>query len=499
MAGIPPALKNPEIKYTKIFINNEWVDSKDGSTFETCNPSTEEKNADVAEGKAADIDAAVQAAKAAFKPGSAWRKMDASDRGRLLYKMADLMERDAQYLASLECLDSGRLYAHALLGDIPACIKVFRYFAGWADKYHGKTIPFDGDYFCYTKHEPVGVCGAIIPWNVPIAMFTWKTAACLSMGNVLVLKPAENTPLTALYLASLMKEAGFPPGVLNVVPGYGKTAGHALSHHMEVDKIAFTGSGMTGRLIQKASADSNLKRVSLELGGKSPNIVFSDADVDEAVSLANTAVFTHNGQICCAGTRTFVQEDIYDEFVRKSVEKAKSLPSGDPSEITTVHGPLISKIQEDRVLGLLKSGVEEGAKVMCGGKKMEGKNGFYIEPTVFTDLRDDMRVSKEEIFGPVQQIYKFKDVDEVIERANNTRYGLAAAVITKDIDKVMAITNALQSGIVWVNCYFPLSPGAAFGGFKESGIGRDMSEYALSQYTEVKTVIMKIPGSGAKI
>ncbi|XP_039251255.2 aldehyde dehydrogenase 1A1-like [Styela clava] len=499
MDKIPPALIKPEIRYTKLFINNEWVDSKDGSTFATYNPSTEEKNADVAEGKEADIDAAVQAAKAAFLPGAAWRKMDASYRGVLLNRFADLIKRDAQYIASLECFDNGKLYDSLLKFDVPYSISIIRYFAGWADKYHGKTIPFDGDYFCYTKHEPVGICGAILPWNVPIIMFTMKFAPCVAMGNVLIVKPSENTPLSALYLASLAKEAGFPPGVLNVVPGFGKTAGHALSHHMEVDKISFTGSGVTGRLIQKASADSNLKRVSLELGGKSPNIVFSDVDIDEAVSLASNAMFVHNGQTCLAGSRTFVHEDIYEEFVKKSVQKAKSLKIGEPEDVSTEIGPLISKIQEDRVLGLLKSGVEEGAKVMCGGKKMEGKKGFYIEPTVLTGLCDDMKVSKEEIFGPVQQIYKFKDVNEVIERANNTRYGLVAGVITNDVNKVMAISNALRAGTVWVNCYFVLSPGNPFGGFKESGIGRENGEYVLSQYTEVKTVIMKIPGSGAQV
>ncbi|XP_039250455.2 aldehyde dehydrogenase X, mitochondrial-like isoform X1 [Styela clava] len=492
MTSVPPAPANPEIKYTKLFINNEWVDAKDGSTFATINPATEEKIADIAEAKEADVDAAVAAAQAAFAHGSEWRRTDPSMRGILLNKFADLIERDLQYLAVLESLDNGRIYADTYLYDIPGSIKVLRYFAGFADKYHGKTIPFDGDYFCYTKHEPVGVCAAILPWNFPISLATWKMGPCLAMGNVLVLKPAEQSSLTALYLASLVKEAGFPPGVFNVVTGFGKTTGSALAHHMHVDKIAFTGSGATGRLIQKAAADSNLKRVSLELGGKSPAIVFADVDVDYAVETSHGAIFCHSGQVCNAGSRTYVHADIYDEFVQKSIERAKKLKIGSPLDYGTEHGPVVSKEQEERVLKFLNKGIQDGCKLECGGKKWDGSNGYFIEPTVLTNVKDDMQITQEEVFGPIQQIYKFKDVSEVIQRANNTKYGLAAAVITNDINKVMAITNQIKAGMIWVNCYDVGGPGAPFGGFKESGLGRDKGEETLHQYTEVKTVITKI-------
>lgn len=491
---VPPPLSKPEIKYTKLFINNEWVEAVDGSTFATIDPSTEEKICEVSEAKSADVDAAVKAAREAFQLGSAWRNTDPSKRGIMLNRLADLMERDRKYLASLESTDCGRIYSHVYQYDVSSSVRVIRYFAGFADKYHGKTIPVDGNYFCYTKHEPVGVCGAIIPWNYPISLFSWKLAPCLAMGNTMVVKPAEQSPLSALHLASLVKEAGFPPGVVNVVTGYGETAGHALAHHMDVDKIAFTGSGQTGRLIQKASADSNLKRVSLELGGKSPTIVFSDVDIDYAVATSSDAIFEHSGQVCSAGSRTFVQEDIYDEFIAKSIERAKKRKVGNAMNISTEHGPLVSKEQLDRVVDLLQSGINEGCKVECGGNKYDGGKGYFLEPTVLTNLNDDMRITREEVFGPVQQIYKFKDLGEVIKRANNTRYGLAAAVITNDIDKVMKVTSALNAGMIWVNCYYPASPGAPFGGFKESGFGRDKGEYALEQYTEVKTVITKVPG-----
>lgn len=489
---IPPAIKNPAIKHTQIFIGNQWLNSVDGSTFETINPATEEKIADVSEAKQADVDAAVSAAKEAFAPGSIWRRMKFSERGRLLAKVAELIERDAQYIASLETLNNGRLYS-ATYGDAFRIAQNFRYFAGWTDKNHGKTIPFDGDFFCYTNHEPVGICAAIVPWNVPLVMFSWKVAPCLAMGNVMIFKPAEQTPLTALYLASLFKEAGFPPGVLNIVPGFGAIAGKALSHHMHIDKLAFTGSNGVGRLIMRASADSNCKRLTVEMGGKSPNVVFPDVDVEQAVKISQVAIFRNSGQICCSGSRTFVHEDIYDEFVKRCIDEAKKLQVGDPHDLTTRHSPVINKAQEERILRYIDIAVKEGGKIVYGGKKIEGIKGFYIQPTVITDLTDEMTISQEEIFGPVQQIYKFRTVDEVIERANNTRFGLAAGVITNDVNNIMAVTRGVKAGIIWVNCYYPMSPGTAFGGCKESGYGRELGEYALEHYSEVKTVIMKIP------
>uniref|UniRef100_H2YAB5 Aldehyde dehydrogenase domain-containing protein n=1 Tax=Ciona savignyi TaxID=51511 RepID=H2YAB5_CIOSA len=480
------------LPYADLFINNEFVDSKDGSTFPTENPATGKEICRVSEAKAADIDAAVAAARKAFQPGSPWRKTEPKQRGILLNKLADLMQRDLHYLASLESLDAGKLYSSCYALEIQACIDVIRYFAGWADKDHGSTLPMDDGFFAYTRHEPVGVCGGIIPWNFPLTMFSWKLAPCIAMGNVLVMKPAELTPLTALYLGSLIKEAGFPPGVVNnpITAGYGKTAGSALSRHMDVDKIAFTGSALVGRQIQKDSAETNLKRVTLELGGKSPNIVFADANLDYAVEMAHIAVFSNSGQICCAGTRTYVQEDIYDTFVKKSVERAKKGNIGSPSSLTTEYGPQISKLQKDKILKYLEGGVKEGCKIECGGVQVEGNNGHYIQPTVITGLTDEMTVTKEEIFGPVQQIYKFKDVSEVLKKANNTRYGLAAAVFTNDLNKAMTISNGVEAGTVWVNCYYKMGPTLPFGGYKESGFGRELGQYALHEYTEVKTVAM---------
>ncbi|OWF44075.1 retinal dehydrogenase 1-like [Mizuhopecten yessoensis] len=491
MAGTATPNRTPEIKYTQIFINNEFVNSVSGKTFPTLDPCTEEKIADIQEGDKADIEKAVEAAKEAFKIGSPWRRLDASKRGALLDKLTGLILRDADYLASLETIDGGKPYK-----DSYACVvgsaNSIKYFAGWADKVQGRTIPIDGDYFCYTKHEPVGICGQIIPWNFPIIMAAWKLAPALATGNVVVLKPAEQTPLTALYLAALVKEAGFPPGVVNVVPGYGETAGAALSSSMDVDKVSFTGSTEVGQLIMKAAAESNLKRPTLELGGKSPNVVFADADMASAVVWAHEAVMYNSGQICTAGSRTFVQEDIYDAFIQKSVEMAKARAVGDPFDPATRNGPQIDDVQLRRVMELIDSGKKEGATLECGGGR-HGEKGYFVKPTVFSGVQDDMRIAKEEIFGPVQQIIKFKTMDEVIERANKTHYGLGAAIFTKDIDKAMTFSQAVKAGTVWVNCYNIISPMAPFGGFKMSGLGRELGEYGLQQYTEVKNVVVKIP------
>ncbi|XP_015524260.2 aldehyde dehydrogenase, mitochondrial [Neodiprion lecontei] len=489
-SAIPAPEVNPSILYSGIFINNEWHRSKSGKTFPTINPATGETITEIQEGDAADIDIAVQAAKKAFKIGSPWRTMDASQRGVLLHRLADLLERDRKYLASLETLDNGKPYTASYTMDLKGSIDVLRYYAGWADKNHGKVIPSDGNYFTYTRHEPVGVCGQIIPWNFPILMMAWKLAPALATGNVIVLKPAEQTSLTALYIAQLTKEAGFPEGVINVVPGYGK-AGAALVANKDVDKIAFTGSTEVGRLIQQGSGVGNLKRTTLELGGKSPNIIFKDADFDHAVELGHFGLFFNAGQCCCAGSRTYVEDAIYDEFVEKSAARAKRRTIGNPFDAKTEQGPQVDEEQMNKIIGLIESGKKEGAKLVTGGERV-GDKGCFIAPTVFADVKDDMTIAKEEIFGPVQQILKFSSLDDLIERANNSDYGLAAAVFTKDIDKANYMIQALKAGTVWVNTYNALVTQTPFGGFKNSGHGREMGEYGLQAYTEVKSVIVKL-------
>lgn len=447
--------------------------------------------AEVQEGDKADIDVAVAAAREAFKLNSPWRRMDASDRGVLLNRLADLMERDRVYLASVETLDNGKPFSASYNIDIPMAIKYLRYYAGWADKNHGKVIPMDGNFLVYTRHEPVGVCGQIIPWNFPVLMASWKLGPALTTGNTVILKPAEQTPLTALYIAQLAKEAGFPPGVLNVVPGFG-AAGAALVEHNDVDKVAFTGSTEVGKLIQRGAA-GNLKRTTLELGGKSPNIILQDADLPHAVETAHFALFFNMGQCCCAGSRTFIQEKIYDEFVERSAERAAKRVVGNPFDENVEQGPQVDKEQFDKILGLIETGKKQGAKCVAGGGRVEGANGYFVQPTVFADVKDDMTIAREEIFGPVQQLIKFKSLDEVIERANNSDYGLAAAVFSKDIDKVNYIVQGLRAGTVWVNAYNAFGAQSPFGGFKMSGHGREGGEYGLQGYTEVKSVITAIP------
>jgi len=484
-------MKTPVIKYTQLFINNEFVDAESGRTFGTVSPVTEEVICQVAEGDKADINKAVKAARAAFKFGSVWRTMNASARGKLLYKMADLMERDEEYLAELETLDNGKPLKNSR-GDMGHAISIFRYFAGWADKIHGNTLPLDGDFVSMTRKEPVGVCGQITPWNYPVPMLSWKWATAVAAGCTLVLKPAEQTPLTALYMAALSLEAGFPPGVINVVNGFGETAGAALTSHLDVDKIAFTGSTQVGKIIQVACAQSNLKRCTLELGGKSPLVVFDDCpDLDRAVQICHDCVFENQGQCCCAASRTFVQAGIYDEFVSKAKALALKRRVGNPWE-EVEQGAQIDKESFDKVLEMIMSGKEEGARLVCGGDRV-GDKGFFIQPTVFADVQDSMRIAQEEIFGPVQSIFKFDTMEDLIDRANKTTYGLAAGVLTKDIDKAAMFAQAIQAGSVWVNCYLANMPQTPFGGFKQSGYGRELGPEGILAYLENKTITIAVP------
>ena len=478
------------VSATKLLINNRWVASESGKTFATINPATGEEICQVAEADAADVEKAVKAARAAFERG-AWRKTSASERGRLLHRLADLIEKHADELAALESLDNGKPVSVAKAADVALTVGCYRYFAGWADKVHGKTIPVDGDFFCYTRHEPVGVVGQIIPWNFPMLMQAWKLAPALATGNTVVMKPAEQTPLSALRIGELIVEAGFPEGVVNLLPGFGPTAGAAIARHMDVDKVAFTGSTEVGHLIMEAAAKSNLKRVTLELGGKSPNIVFADTDIDDAVEGAHFGLFFNHGQCCCAGSRVFVEEKIYDEFVEKSGARARNRTVGDPFDPKTEQGPQIDQAQLDKIMSFIESGRDEGAKLVCGGERV-GDRGYFVQPTVFADVQDGMKIAREEIFGPVMSIIPFKGVDEVVSRANCTEYGLAAAVWTRDIKKAHAIADSLRAGTVWVNCYNVIDTRAPFGGFKQSGIGRELGEYGLQQYTEVKTVTVKL-------
>jgi aldehyde dehydrogenase (NAD+) len=481
------AVALPELK---LMIDNQWVVSETQRSFASINPSTGEEICQVAEADAADVGKAVRAARRAFEQGP-WRMMRASERGRLLYRLAELIENNADKLARLESLDNGKAVSVAKAVDVAKTVACYRYFGGWADKIHGKTIPIDGEYLCYTRHEPIGVVGQIIPWNFPMLMMAWKLAPALAMGNTIVIKPAEQTPLSALLIAELIIEAGFPKGVVNVLPGFGPTAGAAIAWHMDVDKVAFTGSTEVGHLIMEAAARSNLKPVTLELGGKSPNIIFEDVDLDEAVEGAHLGLFSNQGQSCCAGSRVFVEETIYDRFVEKSVARARKRVVGDPFDPNTELGPLVDQMQLDKVMGYIDSGRAEGAKLACGGDRI-GDRGYFVQPTVFADVQDHMKIANEEIFGPVMSIIPFGSLEEVITRANRTKYGLAGAVWTRDMKKALAVANGVRAGTVWVNCYNVLDTRAPFGGFKQSGMGRELGEYGLQQYTQLKTVIAKL-------
>ncbi len=477
----------PKVANRKMLINGKWVDSASGKTFETINPATGDCICEVAEGDKADVDLAVKAARRAFT-SKGWSRMSATDRGRLLYKLADLIDANLRELAALETFDNGKPIRDSLTIDIPGTSAVYRYYAGWADKIHGKTIPVNGPFTAYTRHEPVGVVGQIIPWNFPALMQAWKWGPALACGCTIVLKPAEQTPLTALRIAELAMEAGFPEGVINVVPGYGPTAGAAIASHPDVDKVAFTGSTEVGKEIMKTAAETNLKRVTLELGGKSPNIIFADADIATAAKSAYDALFFNMGQCCCAGSRLFVEEAVYEPVMEVVTRHAKDQIIGDPFDEATTQGPQISEEQLNTILHYIEAGRKEGARCATGGKKL-ARAGYFIEPTVFDNVTDEMTIANEEIFGPVLSVMKFSDVDEAIRRGNKTIYGLAAAVWTRDINKANRMAAGLKAGTVWINCYDVFDAGIPFGGFKMSGIGRELGEYGLANYTEVKAVV----------
>lgn len=471
---------------TGLFIDGQWVDGSEGGTIDVLNPANGELLVKVAEGTAKDVDRAVEAAHKAFD--TTWgSNAPGYLRGTLLNKLADAMQAQYEAFCAVEALDNGKTFEWAKNADVAASIATIRYYAGWADKNHGKTIETDKNKIAYTLHEPFGVVGQIIPWNFPLLMLSWKIGPALATGNAIVLKCSEFTPLTALMTAELISQVGFPPGVFNLVVGYGNTVGEAISHHPRIEKVAFTGSTLTGRKIMKAAADSNLKNVTLELGGKSPNIIFDDADIDEAVSWATHGIYWNHGQCCCAGSRIFVQAGIYDEFLKKFTEKAKSIKVGDPFHKATSQGPQVSQIQFDRIMGYIESGKKEGATIHLGGERV-GKEGYFIEPTIFTDTKPEMKIVQEEIFGPVACIIKFADGEDIIRQANDTVYGLAAAIFTKDLNRALVTANKLKAGTVWINCVNVLNPNVPFGGFKQSGIGRELGEYALSNYTNVKAV-----------
>lgn len=479
------------LKGTKgLYINGEFVPSKGGQTFDVINPATEEVIATVNEAQEDDIAVAVQAARQAFDEGE-WGKIDAAERSHLIYKFADLLEQNREELAQLESLDNGKPYHVALEDDVDGTVQHFRYYAGWATKIFGKTTQISPDYVTYTLHEPVGVVGQIIPWNFPLAMAAWKLGSALAVGCTVVIKPASETPLSLLYVAELFKEAGFPDGVVNIVPGAGSVAGEAIITHEDVDKVAFTGSTAVGKSVAKKAADQ-IKSVTLELGGKSPAIILEDADLDEAIEGAFNGTMYNMGQNCSACTRVYVQRSIYDQVVDGIAERVAAVKLGAGLDAEANMGPLVSEKQQNTVLGYIEKGKEEGARLVTGGGKGIEK-GYFVEPTVFADVEDDMTIAREEIFGPVMSIFPFDTVEEVIARANDSEYGLAASVWTENIKKAHYITAKLKAGTVWINDFGLEWETMPFGGYKKSGVGREMGgEYGLANYTEVKSVFVNI-------
>ncbi|TEB33828.1 aldehyde dehydrogenase [Coprinellus micaceus] len=475
-----PAYKGKTSFNTGLFINGQFVDGSNKTTIDVVNPTTGKVVGQIAEAVEKDVDIAVDAAQKAFD--SAWGlNASGAKRSELLWKLAQLMEANLDELAAIESLDNGKTFGWAKGTDVSFAIQTIKYFAGWADKIQGQTIETDERKLTYTRHEPIGVVGQIIPWNFPLLMLSWKIGPALATGNTIVLKPSEFTPLTAIRLCDLINQAGFPPGVVNIITGYGHTVGAAISGHSRIDKVAFTGSTLVGRKIMEAAAKTNLKNVTLELGGKSPNIIFNDADMEKAVSWTTHGIFWNHGQACCAGSRIYVQSGIYDEFLKKFTEKAKAIKVGDPFGTGIDQGPQVSQIQYDRIMGYIESGKADGATRV-------GTDGYFIEPTIFTDVKPDMKIVREEIFGPVGVVIKFEDEEDVIRQANDTTYGLAAAVFSQDINRALRTAHRLQAGTAWVNCANQLHANVPFGGFKQSGIGRELGEYALHNYTNVKAV-----------
>lgn len=477
-------------------IDGQWVDANNKETFPIYNPANKQIISTVARGDKHDIDAAVHAARSAFE-NTAWRNMTPSNRGKLIWHLAELLEQHADEFAELEALDNGKPFAVAQAADLPLAVDMFRYMAGWATKLEGSSIPIsvpyapDAEFLSYTLREPVGVVGQIIPWNFPLLMAAWKLAPALATGCTVVLKPAEETPLSALRLGELIMEAGFPKGVVNIVTGEGLEAGAPLAHHRDVDKVAFTGSTEVGHAIVKASSESNLKKITLELGGKSPNIIFPDADLEKAIPGVASAIFYNHGQCCCAGSRLYVHEEVYEQVLQGVSDIAKKMKVGDPFEATTEMGPLVSQVQFDRVTAYLDIGRTEGATTLAGGGSMD-KDGYFVQPTVLADVNKDMKVVKEEIFGPVLCASQFKDIDDIVAQANDSEYGLAAGVWSKDISKAHHVTKQLRSGSVWINCYNIFDAALPFGGYKQSGWGREMGKEVLELYTETKAVTVSL-------
>ncbi|MBI4867714.1 MAG: aldehyde dehydrogenase family protein [Candidatus Wallbacteria bacterium] len=481
-------MSNTEILPGQLFIGGQWRDAAAGESIDTLNPATGEKLTTLAEAGAADVDSAVAAARQAFE-SKPWATMAAADRGRLLTKLASLVERDIEKLARLETLDNGKPIFESRYVDMPTIVDIFHYYAGWATKLHGETIPVRGPYLNYTLREPVGVVGAIVPWNFPLLLASWKLGPALAAGNTVVLKPAEQTSLTALELARLTVEAGFPPGVVNVVTGRGHVTGAALASHPGVDKVAFTGSTTTGKAVMRAGVET-LKRVTLELGGKSPNIVLEDADLENAVKGAYNGIFYGKGEVCAAGSRLFVHKKIKEAFLEKLVERTKKLLPADPLDPKTRLGALVSAAQMKKVLDYVELGKSEGSRLVTGGSAVTVGNGkgYFVAPTIFDGVANGSRLAQEEIFGPVLATIEFSDTEEAIRAANDNPYGLAAAVWTKDIAKAHSVAHRLRAGTVWINCYNAYDAAAPFGGVKASGFGRDLGMHALESYTQVKDV-----------
>lgn len=478
----------------RLWIGNEWSDADDGGTFPTVNPATGETITEVASAQAADIDRAVTAAREAVDDGP-WRSMSAHKRSTLLWKLADAIEANADELGALETADNGKPYFESRKVDLPTVVENFRYFAGMADKIQGETIPVSGPFLNYTLREPVGVVGCITPWNFPLNLASWKVAPALACGNAVVLKPAEQTPLTALRLGELAADVGFPEGVLNVVPGFGETAGSALVRHPGVDAIAFTGSTEVGKTVMREAADT-LKKVSLELGGKSPNVILADADLKSAVRGASTGIFYGKGEVCAAGSRILVERAVYDDFVEAFAARASKMTVGDPMDSGTRLGAIVSEEQLDRVMGYVDWGKSEGARLVQGGERttVDGK-GNFVTATVFADVDSDMKIAREEIFGPVAAVIPVDDLEDAIRTANKTIYGLAAGIWTRDVGKAHRLAREIQAGTVWVNTYNQYDSASPFGGYKQSGFGRDLGyQAALEKYTQVKSVWVAVDG-----